>query len=100
MTQHLDQPAFLGRHRQDPLIDRVGDIAEWLVDGASSTAALDQTLKKLCEDLCARGIPLWRVAMFVRTLHPDFFGEAWFWRPAPRWLCSRGGTAFERRTII
>jgi len=95
MTQHLDQPAFLGRHRQDPLIDRVGDIAEWLVDGASSTAALDQTLKKLCEDLCARGIPLWRVAMFVRTLHPDFFGEAWFWRRGAEVVVQQGRHSFR-----
>jgi len=95
MTQRLDRPAFLGRHRQDPLIDLVGDIAEWLVDGASSTAALDQTLKKLCEDLCARGIPLWRVAMFVRTLHPDFFGEAWFWRRGAEVVVQQGRHSFR-----
>jgi hypothetical protein len=43
MVQRLDRPAFLGRHRQDLLIDRVSDIAESLVDDASPTAALDQT---------------------------------------------------------
>ena len=95
MAQRLDQPAFLGRLRQDPLIDRVSDIADWLVDGASPTAALDQTFKKLCEDLCARGIPLWRVAMFVRTLHPDFFGEAWFWRRGAEVVVQQGRHSFR-----
>jgi adenylate cyclase len=95
MAQRLDQPAFLGRHQQDPLIDRVSDIAEWLVDGASPTAALDQTFKKLCEDLCARGIPLWRVAMFVRTLHPDFFGEAWYWRRGGEVVVQQGRHSFR-----
>ena len=74
MAPRLDQPALLGRHRQDPLIDQVSDVAEWLVDGAPATSGMDQTLKKLCDDLCARGVPLWRVGMFVRTLHPDYFG--------------------------
>jgi adenylate cyclase len=59
------------------------------------TAALDQTFKKLCEDLCARGIPLWRVAMFVRTLHPDFFGEACYWRRRAEVVVRQGRHSFR-----
>ncbi len=27
------------------------------------------------------GIPLWRCAVFISTLHPDIYGRAFFWRP-------------------
>ena len=27
------------------------------------------------------GIPLWRVGVFIRTLHPDIFGRNFVWRP-------------------
>jgi adenylate cyclase len=95
MAPRLDQPAFLGRHRQDPLIDQVSDVAEWLVDGAPATSGMDQTLKKLCDDLCARGVPLWRVGMFVRTLHPDYFGYAWVWRHGADVLVQQGRHSFR-----
>ena len=29
----------------------------------------------------AAGLPLWRVGVFVRTLHPDIFGRNFIWRP-------------------
>jgi adenylate cyclase len=95
MKPGSDQSAFLGRHRQDPLIDQVSDVAEWLVDSAPATSGMDQTLKKLCEDLCARGVPLWRVGMFVRTLHPDYFGYAWVWRHGADVLVQQGRHSFR-----
>ena len=95
MAPRLNQPVFLGRHRQAPLIDQVSDVAEWLVDGAPATSGMDQTLKKLCEDLCARGVPVWRVGLFVRTLHPDYFGYAWVWRHGADVLVQQGRHSFR-----
>ena len=63
------------------MVGQVSDVVNWLVDGARSTLRADDVLKKLCEDLSACGIPLWRVGVFVRTLHPDFFGRSFVWRP-------------------
>jgi adenylate cyclase len=63
------------------VVGRVSDIVDWLMDGARSTPQSDRLLKKLCDDLCACGIPLWRVGVFVRTLHPDVFGRSFVWRP-------------------
>src|SRR5262249_51017685 len=40
-----------------------------------------QVLAELCERLVACGIPLWRVAVFVRTLHPNVMGRRFLWRP-------------------
>jgi adenylate cyclase len=40
-----------------------------------------QVLAELCDRLVGCGIPLWRVAVFVRTLHPHIMGRRFIWRP-------------------
>jgi adenylate cyclase len=55
-------------------------IADWLVDGARSATQPQQILAELCDRLVACGIPLWRVAVFVRTLHPHVMGRRIIWR--------------------
>jgi adenylate cyclase len=54
---------------------------EWLTDGARSAPLPQQVLSQLCERLVACGIPLWRVAVFIRTLHPNVMGRRFVWRP-------------------
>jgi adenylate cyclase len=56
-------------------------IVDWLVDGARSTMQAHQVLAELCDRLVGCGIPLWRVAVFVRTLHPHIMGRRFIWRP-------------------
>ncbi len=55
-------------------------IADWLVDGARSATQPQHILAELCDRLVACGIPLWRVAVFVRTLHPHVMGRRIIWR--------------------
>ena len=55
-------------------------IVDWLADGARSAPAPQQVLLDLSERLVACGIPLWRVAVFVRTLHPHIMGRRFLWR--------------------
>ena len=38
-------------------------------------------LTELCQRLCAAGLPLWRVVVFVRTLHPQIVGRRFVWHP-------------------
>jgi len=57
----------------------VGSIAAWLVNGARSAPEPHQVLAELCERLVACGIPLWRAAVFVRTLHPQVMGRRFLW---------------------
>ena len=38
-------------------------------------------MAEVCERHGAAGLPLWRVGVFVRTLHPDIFGRNFVWRP-------------------
>src|ERR1700754_906990 len=71
----------VGQTQAGAVVSQVSDIVDWLVDGALSTPRSDHLLKKLCDDLCTCAIPLWRVGVFVRTLHPDVFGRSFVWRP-------------------
>ena len=56
-------------------------VVDWLIDGARSAPQPQQVLAQLSERLVASGIPLWRVGVFVRTLHPNVMGGRFLWRP-------------------
>jgi adenylate cyclase len=57
------------------------EIADWLVDGARSSIGSPQMVADMCERLVRAGLPLWRVGIFVRTLHPDVLGVNFVWKP-------------------
>ena len=56
-------------------------ISDWLIDGARSAGGSPQMMAEICERLVSAGLPLWRVGVFVRTLHPDILGLNFIWRP-------------------
>jgi adenylate cyclase len=56
-------------------------ISDWLIDGARSAASPQQMVEQFCERLVRAGLPLWRVGLFVRTLHPDILGVNFIWKP-------------------
>lgn len=56
-------------------------IVDWLIDGARSAPRPETVLTELCDQLVHAGIPLWRVAVFVRTLHPEIMGRRFIWQP-------------------
>jgi adenylate cyclase len=56
------------------------NLTDWLIDGARSAASPAVMMAESCERLVAAGLPLWRVGVFVRTLHPDIFGVSFVWR--------------------
>jgi adenylate cyclase len=55
-------------------------LSDWLIDGAKSTASPPQKMAEACERLVRAGLPLWRVGVFIRTLHPDIFGRNFIWK--------------------
>src|SRR6185437_11717744 len=59
----------------------VQSVFDWLIGGARSAPTGPQVLAEMCERLVACGIPLWRVAVFIRTLHPNVMGRRFVWRP-------------------
>lgn len=56
-------------------------IVDWLIDGARSAPRPETVLAEMCDRLVHAGIPLWRVAVFVRTLHPEIMGRRFIWQP-------------------
>jgi len=58
----------------------IESVIDWLVDGARSAREPEDVLLHICESFATAGFPLWRVAVFVRTLHPDVMGRRFIWR--------------------
>tara|TARA_B100000315_G_scaffold154855_1_gene143381 strand:+ start:4572 stop:5762 length:1191 start_codon:yes stop_codon:yes gene_type:complete len=58
----------------------VEDTVDWLVDGVRSVKVSEDILRELVERLTGAGLPLYRVAVFVTTLHPNVAGRGFFWR--------------------
>ena len=56
-------------------------VAAWLIDGARSASRSEDVLTELCNRLVACGLPLWRVAVYVNTLHPQILARRFLWRP-------------------
>jgi adenylate cyclase len=65
-----------------PFMDtsKLQNLIDWLMDGARSAPTPPAFMKETCERLIDCGVPLWRAAAFVRTLHPDTFGRSFIWR--------------------
>ena len=56
-------------------------VAGWLIDGARSAMDSGAVLGELCGRLVEGGLPLARVGVFVRTLHPQLMGRSFVWQP-------------------
>jgi adenylate cyclase len=56
-------------------------LTDWLIDGARSEPNPAKMMAQACERIVAGGLPLWRVGIFIRTLHPDIFGRRFIWKP-------------------
>ena len=73
-----------------------GGAMQWLTDGARSAPTPEMVLEQLCARLVAADFPLWRVAVFVRTLHPDVRGRRFLWQSGEP--VAIGSLAYERET--
>jgi adenylate cyclase len=63
-----------------PLPRDAHSVVDWLIDGARTEHTPQDVLAELCDRLVAGGLPLHRVAIFVRTLHPNVMGRRFLWR--------------------
>jgi adenylate cyclase len=55
-------------------------VLAWLDAGAPGAPRPEDVLMQICRKLVACGVSLHRVAVFVRTLHPNVAGRGYFWR--------------------
>jgi len=58
----------------------VQSVVDWLMGGARSASRPEDLMRELCHRIIANGIPLWRAAIFVNTLHPNIFGRRFTWQ--------------------
>jgi len=76
-------------------------VIEWLVHGARNAPLSQEVLTELCQRMTAAGVPLWRVTVFVRTLHPEIVGRRFVWHPETGTEISDGSfELLERRTFL
>jgi adenylate cyclase len=54
-------------------------VVAWLASGARSAATAAEILAELCDRLLACGVGLWRVGLFIDTLHPEISGQRVLW---------------------
>src|SRR5262249_22139359 len=65
----------------NPVMVDVREVTAWLIDGARDAMAPEAVVAEMCARLTACGLPLWRVNVFVATLHPDLMGSRLRWEP-------------------
>jgi adenylate cyclase len=59
---------------------QVAPVIDWIIDGARSATQAQDIVRQLCERLLDCGLPLLRVGVFVRTLHPVVAGRGYIWQ--------------------
>jgi adenylate cyclase len=79
MNAGMDGPMSAGMNARPPMND-IRQVVDWLVDGARSGLQSEDVLAELCERMVECGLPLWRVGVFVTTLHPDVYGRRFLWQ--------------------
>jgi adenylate cyclase len=60
---------------------RLSAALDWLVRDAAAQPFADNLFHDFCTHLRAEGVPVDRVTMHLRTLHPQFMGARMLWRP-------------------
>src|SRR3981081_2165613 len=80
-SYHLDVSAACAANAFVMNVPELQKRTDGLTAGARSAATRSRMMAETCEGLVAAGLPLWRVGVFVRTLHPDIYGRNFIWRP-------------------
>jgi adenylate cyclase len=58
----------------------IQSVVEWLMAGGRGAPRPEDLIRELSRRMIEGGIPLWRTALFVYTLHPDLFGRRFTWQ--------------------
>ncbi len=58
---------------------KADDLYEWLLDGTPGAASPEAIVERIATSLVADGIPLARLHVFVKTLHPTVLGRQFRW---------------------
>jgi adenylate cyclase len=55
-------------------------VIDWLMNGAPPSRPPKEVLAETCRRMVEAGLPLYRVGVFVRTLHPNVLGRGFLWQ--------------------
>ena len=58
----------------------VQPVIDWLMNGAPPSRPPKDVLAETCRRMVEAGLPLYRVGVFVRTLHPNVLGRGFLWQ--------------------
>jgi adenylate cyclase len=67
------------------------NVVDWLISAQHQVDGLGGWMIEWCERMVEAGLPLWRVGIFVRTLHPEVFGRNFIW--------SRGASEIQMGSV-
>lgn len=67
------------------------NVVDWLISARHPMQDPDSWMNECCERMVAAGLPLWRVGIFVQTLHPEVFGRNFIW--------TRGSSAIQAGSV-
>jgi adenylate cyclase len=67
-----------------PVIDCADPIVDWLLTEAAAAPSTGAMLGEFCARLAAAGLPIARMAVGTRTLHPQLFAIGFLWRRGDR----------------
>ncbi len=56
-------------------------ILDWLLREGRHLSRSRDLIDQFCRRLVEHGIPLWRVVVSIRTIHPQILASTYFWRP-------------------
>jgi adenylate cyclase len=62
-------------------LQAIDELIEWMVDGARPSASANDIIDSICKRLMAAGVPIFRFALFIYTLHPNLIGWRFVWTP-------------------
>lgn len=69
-------------------------VIDWLIAGAPPARLPQDVLLEFCHRVREHGLPLYRAAVFVRTLHPNVLGRSFIWQ-AERDTVEVGEAAYD-----
>lgn len=64
---------------QDTTPSDLNIFTDWLLSEAWNTSSVHELVQLLGECLFAAGVPVWRLQLLIRTLHPQLFATGYTW---------------------
>ena len=77
----LDTLAVPDRRERTRSRERVWALADWLIREGRFLPGNNEVFEGFCERIAGAGIPVDRVALHLRALHPQYRGVSRMWRP-------------------